>query len=178
MAKTKFEAWQAAKEMMKSPAGIFVRGLDKPVVCGQCPMRWMVANITNPDHYYRKRFLDVCGARPDLKTPEKTIDNPNGPVPDFCPIEEYDPCSRIDGYDLQKLMLFAEMCKANDVQEHDLKQAAWNLEFAVRAWENEREEIVKNIMDEITMRFTPDFKKAAEEMFAKEENDDTTEDIP
>lgn len=70
----------------------------------------------------------------------------------------------INGYSMKDLILFAEMCKRNDVQESDLKQAAWNLELAVRAWENERAEIVKNTMDEITMRLTPDFAKAYEEM--------------
>lgn len=71
---------------------------------------------------------------------------------------------RIMGYDTEKLILFAKMCEENDVTEHDLKQAAWNLEFAVRAVANERMEIIKNIMDEITVQFTPDFEKAAEEM--------------
>ena len=71
---------------------------------------------------------------------------------------------KIYDYTVRDLILFADMCKRNDVQEADLKQAAWNLELAVRAWENEREEIVKNTMEEITMRFTPDFEKAFEEM--------------
>ena len=71
---------------------------------------------------------------------------------------------RINGYSMKDLLLFAEMCKRNDVQEADLKQAAWNIELAVRAVMNERKEIIKNMVDEITMRFTPDFKKAYEEM--------------
>lgn len=75
----------------------------------------------------------------------------------------------ISGYSMKDLILFADMCKRNDVQESDLKQAAWNLELAVRAWENERAEIVKNTMDEITMRFTPDFEKAFTEMKGEQE---------
>lgn len=71
---------------------------------------------------------------------------------------------KIYGYKLRDLILFAEMCKRNDVREEDMKQAAWNLELAVRAVMNERQEIVKNTMNEITMRFTPDFEKAFEEM--------------
>lgn len=71
---------------------------------------------------------------------------------------------KIYDYTVKDLLLFAEMCKRNDVREADLKQAAWNLELAVRAVMNERAEIVKNTMDEITMRFTPDFEKAYEEM--------------
>ena len=71
---------------------------------------------------------------------------------------------KIYGYKAKDLILFADMCKRNDVREADLKQAAWNLELAVRAVMNERQEIVKNTMDEITMRFTPDFEKAYAEM--------------
>lgn len=71
---------------------------------------------------------------------------------------------KIYGYRLRDLILFADMCKRNDVQESDLKQAAWNLELAVRAYAIEREEIIKNTMDEIVARFTPDFEKAYEEM--------------
>lgn len=70
----------------------------------------------------------------------------------------------INGYSMKDLLLFADMCKRNDVREADLKQAAWNLELAVRAVMNERAEIVKDTMNEITMRFTPDFEKAFEEM--------------
>ena len=70
----------------------------------------------------------------------------------------------IYGYSVEKLIMFAEMCKRNDVQEHDLKQAAWNLELAVRAVMNERQEIIKNAVGEITVRCTPDFEKAFEEM--------------
>lgn len=65
---------------------------------------------------------------------------------------------------MKDLILFADMCERNNVKEEDMKQAAWNLEIAVRAWENEREEIVKNTMNDIVMRFTPDFEKAFEEM--------------
>ena len=67
-------------------------------------------------------------------------------------------------YSVDKLIMFAEMCKRNDVQERDLKQAAWNLELAVRAVMNERQEIIKNAVGEITMRCTPDFEKAFKEM--------------
>lgn len=70
----------------------------------------------------------------------------------------------IYGYPVDKLIMFAEMCKRNDVQERDLKQAAWNLELAVRAVMNERQEIIINAVGEITMRCTPDFVKAFEEM--------------
>jgi hypothetical protein len=70
----------------------------------------------------------------------------------------------IYGYPVEKLIMFAEMCERNDVQERDLKQAAWNLELAVRAVMNERQEIIKNAVGEITMRFTPDFDKAFKEM--------------
>ncbi len=77
---------------------------------------------------------------------------------------------KIYGYKLRDLILFAEMCNRNDVRESDLKQAAWNLELAARAVMNERQEIVKNTMAEITMRFTPDFVKAYEEM--RGENDE------
>lgn len=71
---------------------------------------------------------------------------------------------KIYGYTVKDLLLFADMCKRNDVREADLKQAAWNLELAVRAVMNERAEIVKNTMDEIALSFTPDFEKAYEEM--------------
>lgn len=71
---------------------------------------------------------------------------------------------KIYGYTVRDLILFADLCKRNDVREADLKQAAWNLELAVRAVMNERAEIVKNTMDEIAMSFTPDFEKAYEEM--------------
>lgn len=71
---------------------------------------------------------------------------------------------KIYGYTVKNLLLFANMCKRNDVREADLKQAAWNLELAVRAYALEREEIIKNTMDEIMMRFTPDFEKAFAEM--------------
>ena len=70
----------------------------------------------------------------------------------------------IYGYSVDKLIMFAEMCKRNDVQERDLKQAAWNLELAVRAVMNERQEIIKKAAGEITMRCTPDFEKAFKEM--------------
>ena len=71
---------------------------------------------------------------------------------------------KIYGYSVKDLILFSDMCKRNDVRETDLKNAAWNLDLSVRAVMNERQEIVKNAMDEITMRFTPDFEKAYEEM--------------
>ena len=78
---------------------------------------------------------------------------------------------KIYGYTVKDLLLFADMCKRNDVQESDLKQAAWNLELAVRAVMNERQEIIKNTTDEIAMRFTPDFAKAYAEMMGKEQNE-------
>lgn len=71
---------------------------------------------------------------------------------------------KINGYGVKDLILFADMCKRNDVREADLKQAAWNLELAVRAYAHEREEIIKNTMNEIVARFTPDFEKAYKEM--------------
>ena len=77
----------------------------------------------------------------------------------------------INGYSMKDLILFAEMCKRNDVREADLKQAAWNLELAVRAVMNERAEIIKNTMDEIAMRFTPDFEKAFAEMRGKHDGE-------
>ena len=70
---------------------------------------------------------------------------------------------KVYDYTVRDLILFADICKRNDVREADLKQAAWNLELAVRAVMNERAEIVKNTMNEIAMRFTPDFEKAYEE---------------
>ena len=78
---------------------------------------------------------------------------------------------KIYGYKVRDLILFADMCKRNDVQEADLKQAAWNLELAVRAVMNERQEIIDNEMKQITMRFTPDFEKAYAEMMGKEQTD-------
>ena len=77
---------------------------------------------------------------------------------------------KIYNYTVKDLLLFADICKRNDVRETDLKQAAWNLELAVRAVMNERAEIVKKTMDEISVRFTPDFEKAYAEM--RGENDD------
>lgn len=71
---------------------------------------------------------------------------------------------KIYNYNLKDLILFANMCKRNDVHDADLKQAAWNLELAVRAVMNERQEIVKNTLDEITMKFTPNFEEAYKEM--------------
>lgn len=71
---------------------------------------------------------------------------------------------KIYGYKLRDLILFADMCKRNNVEAEDMKQAAWNLEFAVRAVMNERADIVKNTMNETTMQFTPDFVKAFDDM--------------
>ena len=71
---------------------------------------------------------------------------------------------KIYDYTVKDLILFAELCKRNNVREEDMQQAAWNLELAVRAYALEREEIIKNTMDEIVARFTPDFEKAYEEM--------------
>ena len=92
---------------------------------------------------------------------------PVNPFYDMEQIENY----KIYGYRVRDLILFADMCKRNDVQEADLKQAAWNLELAVRAVMNERQEIVKNTVDEFTIRFTPDFEKAYAEMMGKEQTD-------
>ena len=78
---------------------------------------------------------------------------------------------KIYGYTVKDVILFADMCKRNDVREADLKQAAWNLELAVRAVMNERAEIVKNTMDEIAMRCTPDFEKAFAEMRGKHDGE-------
>lgn len=71
---------------------------------------------------------------------------------------------KIYNYSLKDLILFADMCKRNNVRDADLKQAAWNLEFAVRAVMSERQEIAKNMLDEITMMFTPNFEEAYKEM--------------
>ena len=80
---------------------------------------------------------------------------------------------KIYGYKLRDLILFADMCKRNDVREADLKQAAWNLELAVRAVQNERMEIVKKWSDEtssgISARLIPDFEKAFTEMRGEQE---------
>ena len=75
---------------------------------------------------------------------------------------------KIYRYSMKDLLLFADMCKRNDVQESDLKQAAWNLELAVRAVMNERQEMIEDEMKKITMRFTPDFEKAYAEMKGEE----------
>lgn len=97
-----------------------------------------------------------------LEAAEKRIaeledDLRNGTISNIDRFKVYD-------YTVKDLILFAEMCKRNDVKEADLKQAAWNLELAVRAVMNERKEIVKKTMDEISVRFTPDFEKAYAEM--------------
>ena len=93
---------------------------------------------------------------------------PINPFLDIEQIENY----KILGYKVRDLILFAETCKRNDVQEADLKQAAWNIELAVRAVMNERQEIVKNTVDEFTIRITPDFEKAYAEMMGKEQTDE------
>ena len=82
---------------------------------------------------------------------------------------------KIYGYTVRDLVLFAELCKRNDIQEADMKQAAWNLELAVRAVMNERMEIVKKWSDEmsngISARLIPNFEKAYAEMMGKEQTD-------
>lgn len=83
------------------------------------------------------------------------------------------PTATLYGYPIDKLLMFAEICKRNGIQEADLKQAAWNLELTVRAVMNERQEIVKNMVDDmVTVRYIPDFEKAFAEM--KGERDDRT----
>lgn len=104
----------------------------------------------------------MCDAADALEAADKRIaelemDLLNGTISNIERIKIY-------GYTVKDLILFADMCKRNDVQESDLKKVAWNLELAVRAVMNERAEIVKNTMDEIEMRFTPDFEKALDEM--------------
>lgn len=129
-------------------------------VCGGEPY-----NITKPCKVSPWKLMrDAADA---LEADEKRIaeledDLRNGTISNIDRFKVYD-------YTVKDLILFADMCKRNDVRESDLKQAAWNLELAVRAVMNERAEIVKNTMDEITMRFTPDFEKAAEEMLKGEE---------
>lgn len=86
-------------------------------------------------------------------------------------VQEIIPIRKIYGYDLMKLVAFAYACEKNCVSNYDLKQAAWNLELAVRAVMNERQEMIENEMKKITMRFTPDFEKAYADMMGKEKDD-------
>lgn len=102
----------------------------------------------------------------DERIKELEDDLRNGTISNIDRFKVYD-------YTVRDLILFADMCKRNDVREADLKQAAWNLELAVRAVQNERMEIVKKWSDEmsngISVRLIPDFEKAYEEM--RGEND-------
>ena len=74
----------------------------------------------------------------------------------------------IYGYKVKDLLLFADMCKRNDVREADLKQAAWNLELAVRAYHNATIENFRAWEDETgvyaSCRYVPNFEKAYAEM--------------
>lgn len=75
---------------------------------------------------------------------------------------------KIYGYTVKDLLLFADMCKRNDVKESDLKQAAWNLELAARAYHNATIENFRTWEDEkgihSSARYVPNFEKAFEEM--------------
>lgn len=77
----------------------------------------------------------------------------------------------IYGYKVKDLLLFADMCKRNDVREADLKQAAWNLELAVRAYHNATIENFRALEDETgvyaSCRYVPNFEKAYAEMKGK-----------
>jgi hypothetical protein len=127
-------------------------GSPDAVCKGQCPY-YGVENCLS------KKDLDAADA---LEAAEKRIaeledDLMNGTISNIDRYKIYD-------YTVRDLILFADMCKRNDVKESDLKQAAWNLELAARAVMNERSEMIKNEMGNIVMRFTPDFEKAYEEM--------------
>ena len=82
---------------------------------------------------------------------------------------------KIYGYTVKDLLLFAEMCKRNDVKEADLKQAAWNLELSVRAYHNATIENFRTWEDEkgihSSARYVPNFEKAYAEMMGKENAD-------
>ena len=82
---------------------------------------------------------------------------------------------KIYGYTVKDLFLFADMCKRNDVREADLKQAAWNLELAVRAYHNATIENFRTWEDEkgihSSARYVPNFEKAYAEMMGKENAD-------
>jgi len=58
---------------------------------------------------------------------------------------------KIYGYKVRDLIMFAELCERNDVRASDMKQAAWNLELAVRAVMNERQEMIEDEMKKITI---------------------------
>ena len=96
---------------------------------------------------------------------------PINPFYDMEQIENY----KIYGYKVRDLILFADMCKRNDVQEADLKQAAWNLELAVRAYHNATIENFRTWEDEkgihSSARYVPNFEKAYAEMMGKEQTD-------
>lgn len=74
----------------------------------------------------------------------------------------------INGYRMKDLILFAELCKRNGVKEEDMKQAAWNLELAVRAYHNATIENLRTWEDEkgiyASARYVPNFEKAYAEM--------------
>ena len=71
-------------------------------------------------------------------------------------------------YTVKDLLLFADICKRNGVQEAYMKQAAWNLELAVRAYHNATIENFRTWEDEngihSSARYVPNFEKAYEEM--------------
>ena len=102
----------------------------------------------------------------DERIKELEDDLQNGTISNIDRFKIYD-------YTVKDLILFAEMCKRNDVREADLKQAAWNLELAARALLNERIEIVKKWSDEmsngISVRLIPDFEKAFAQMRGEHE---------
>lgn len=54
------------------------------------------------------------------------------------------------GYSVRDLILFASMCERNNVRESDLKEAACNLELAVRAVETERIEVLEQGINTFT----------------------------
>lgn len=112
---------------------------------------------------------------PEIKTMtlEEWRENNNAVNPffDMEQIKNY----KIYGYKVRDLILFADMCKRNDVQEADLKQAAWNLELASIAYFNATIENICTWEDEkgiyASARYVPNFEKAYAEMMGKEKTD-------
>ena len=164
---------------MKKIPTLFERQFDNHKVVGITPnvhegMEWVLRGEGVATEkidgsccaYFRGHSCDIwgmmCDAADALEAAEKRIAELEAQLRDgtISNPERF----KIYGYTVKDLFLFADMCKRNDVREADLKQAAWNLELAVRAVMNERAEIVKNTMDEISVRFTPDFEKAFAEM--------------
>ena len=105
--------------------------------------------------------------------------NPHGELREMLIDEIIDSKVRIEnykifGYKVRDLIMFAELCKRNNVQEADMKQAAWNLEFAVRAYRNATIENFRTWEDEkwihASARYVPNFEKAYAEMMGKEED--------